>query len=206
MSRTRRSVRKEAGFTLVEMAIVLIIIGLIIGAILKGQDLIDNARGKRFASFARGAEVSQWAFYDRFGRFAGDDSGDGRIASAGSTPAGTDTENPSTTLSTELDSFSTSLNLGSSTFYPTFGVNGSKNFLALSDLAVSGSPTAFSDGAVIYAKIFDVAIDGTANAESGNVQGMKSLTIDANGIVTDANTVGKTVWDTETKGLIYYFD
>ena len=110
MSTQGRSERKQAGFTLVEMAIVLIIIGLIIGAILKGQDLIDNARGKRLASFIRGAEVSQWAYYDRFGRFAGDDNKDGKIGGTG------DTEDANAALSTELDNFSQSVALGSSTF------------------------------------------------------------------------------------------
>ena len=60
----------SAGFTLIEMAIVLVVIGLIIGAVLKGQDLIANARAKKYANFARQAEVSQWAYFDRNGRFA----------------------------------------------------------------------------------------------------------------------------------------
>ena len=36
--------RGQAGFTLVELAIVMIIIGLLIGGILKGQELIANAQ------------------------------------------------------------------------------------------------------------------------------------------------------------------
>ncbi len=40
-------IRNQKGFTLVELAIVLVIIGLILGAVLKGQDLINNARMKR---------------------------------------------------------------------------------------------------------------------------------------------------------------
>ena len=36
--------RKERGFTLVEIAIVLVIIGLLLGGILRGQELIQNAR------------------------------------------------------------------------------------------------------------------------------------------------------------------
>ncbi len=34
----------QSGFTLVELAIVMIIIGLLIGGILKGQELVSNAR------------------------------------------------------------------------------------------------------------------------------------------------------------------
>ena len=36
---------REGGFTLVEIAIVLVIIGLLLGGILKGQELITSAQG-----------------------------------------------------------------------------------------------------------------------------------------------------------------
>ena len=43
---------QQGGFTLIEIAIVLVIIGLILGGVLKGQELItigkDTQRGKRF--------------------------------------------------------------------------------------------------------------------------------------------------------------
>ena len=42
-----KSVRNHKGFTLVELAIVLVIIGIILGSVLKGQELINNARMKR---------------------------------------------------------------------------------------------------------------------------------------------------------------
>ncbi|OYY22119.1 MAG: prepilin-type cleavage/methylation domain-containing protein, partial [Thiotrichales bacterium 35-46-9] len=38
--------KQQKGFTLVEMAIVLVIIGLLLGGVLKGQELIDNSRIK----------------------------------------------------------------------------------------------------------------------------------------------------------------
>mgnify|MGYP003648663879 CR=1 FL=1 len=39
---------KQGGFTLVEIAIVLVIIGLILGGVLQGQTMIENARYKNF--------------------------------------------------------------------------------------------------------------------------------------------------------------
>ena len=40
----QKHMRAQAGFTLVELAIVMIIIGLLIAGVLKGQALISNAQ------------------------------------------------------------------------------------------------------------------------------------------------------------------
>ena len=63
---------KNSGFTLIELAIVLVIIGIILGAILKGQALIQNARAKRVLNDMKGLEAMVWTFYDRYGYFPGD--------------------------------------------------------------------------------------------------------------------------------------
>jgi prepilin-type N-terminal cleavage/methylation domain-containing protein len=61
---------KNAGFTLIELAIVLVVIGLIIAAVLKGQDLIQNARMLDFVTNpVQKAQVASMAYYDRTGQF-----------------------------------------------------------------------------------------------------------------------------------------
>jgi len=47
MNKTKKPINSQSGFTLVEIAIVLIIIGLLIGGIIKGQAMIKNAKVKR---------------------------------------------------------------------------------------------------------------------------------------------------------------
>jgi len=69
----------EKGFTLIELAIVLVIIGIILGAILKGQALIQNARAKRVLNDMKGLEAMIWTFYDRYGYLPGDCNKDGII-------------------------------------------------------------------------------------------------------------------------------
>jgi prepilin-type N-terminal cleavage/methylation domain-containing protein len=79
----------QRGFTLLELAIVLVIIGIILGAILKGQELINNAKAKRLLNDTKGLATLQYTFYDRYGRFAGDCNNDGVIdydADAAATP------------------------------------------------------------------------------------------------------------------------
>ncbi len=71
--------KRNGGFTLVELAIVLVIIGIILGAILKGQSLIQNARAKRVLNDMKGLEAMVWTFYDRYGFFPGDCNHDGTI-------------------------------------------------------------------------------------------------------------------------------
>jgi len=61
------------GFTLIVMAIVLIIIGIIIGAVVKGKDLASSAEQKRlYSKFLNSWEVAYNAYYDRTGRILGD--------------------------------------------------------------------------------------------------------------------------------------
>jgi len=61
---------KNAGFTLIELAIVLVVIGLIIAAVLKGEDLIQNARMLNFVTNpVQKAQVGAMAYYDRTGQF-----------------------------------------------------------------------------------------------------------------------------------------
>jgi hypothetical protein len=65
--------RRQTGFTLVETAITLTIIGLIIGGVIKGQDLITNARLKKMEKDSTGISIVIHAYQDRYGSFPGDD-------------------------------------------------------------------------------------------------------------------------------------
>ena len=47
MQRLKRLKKSQSGFTLVEISIVLVIIGLLIGGVLKGQAMVQNAKVKR---------------------------------------------------------------------------------------------------------------------------------------------------------------
>lgn len=64
--------QSERGFTLVELAIVMIIIGLLIGGILKGQELIGNARISSSISQIKAIEVGVNTFRDKYAGMPGD--------------------------------------------------------------------------------------------------------------------------------------
>jgi prepilin-type N-terminal cleavage/methylation domain-containing protein len=62
----------QSGFTLIEIAIVLVIIGLLLGGVLKGQELITSARVRNIISQQDGAKAAYFGFQDRFRALPGD--------------------------------------------------------------------------------------------------------------------------------------
>ena len=66
--------KKQTGFTLVEIAIVLVIVGLLIGGVLKGQEMITNAKLKRIESDNAGIAAAMFSYQDRYLQLPGDDS------------------------------------------------------------------------------------------------------------------------------------
>jgi prepilin-type N-terminal cleavage/methylation domain-containing protein len=76
MQCARRNARREQeGFTLVEIAIVLVVIGLLLGGILKGQELVVQARVKNVIADFSGLSSAHYAYQDRYRATPGDDPG-----------------------------------------------------------------------------------------------------------------------------------
>lgn len=76
-----KELKNEKGFTLVELAIVMIIIGLLIGGVLKGQELIKNAEITSTVAQTKAVEAAVSTFQDMYGGLPGDlASADTRIA------------------------------------------------------------------------------------------------------------------------------
>ena len=63
----------QGGFTLVEIAIVLVIIGLLLGGILKGQEMITQAKIKNVINDFNGVTVAITSYQDRYRAIPGDD-------------------------------------------------------------------------------------------------------------------------------------
>src|ERR1700678_1068516 len=64
--------KHDSGFTLIELSIVLVIIGLIIGGILTGQDLIKAAEARAQISQIEKYQTAVNAFYNKYGYLPGD--------------------------------------------------------------------------------------------------------------------------------------
>lgn len=83
--------KQQAGFTLIELAIVLVIIGLLLGGVLKGQELINSAKVKNMATDFKNIQVYIYGYQDKFKALPGDDAA---VAThiAGATPASNGTQ------------------------------------------------------------------------------------------------------------------
>jgi prepilin-type N-terminal cleavage/methylation domain-containing protein len=64
--------RHQQGFTLIEIAIVLVIIGLLLGGVLKGQELITGARVRNIIQQQDGIKAAYFGFLDRYRALPGD--------------------------------------------------------------------------------------------------------------------------------------
>ena len=80
------SMRRNQGFTLIEIAIVLVIIGLLLGGVLRGQELITGARVRNLISQQDGIKAAFFGFQDRYRALPGDYSAADPNIKCGDTP------------------------------------------------------------------------------------------------------------------------
>ena len=82
--------KQQSGFTLVEIAIVLVIIGLLLGGVLKGQELINSAKVKNMIGDFRTVSSLVYGYQDRFKSFPGDQTAAQLTAAFGAAAAATE--------------------------------------------------------------------------------------------------------------------
>jgi hypothetical protein len=182
--------------------------------VLKGQDLIQNARHKQFISKVKAWEVAQWTYLDRMGRFAGDNDKNGKIGDGPNDNVEDDLTkakfiNPPYEKGSGGAAQNT-ITIGSDTFYVFFGNDGSKNIMVI--CASNTCNDTFDDAKIQYLQALDASLDGSADGTSGQVLGTTSSpsASSTTWVATYGTAPAVADWSSDTtngtKALIYYFD
>jgi prepilin-type N-terminal cleavage/methylation domain-containing protein len=169
------SCKNQKGFTLIEIAIVLIIIGLLIGGVLKGQSMIQNARVKRLVSDVDGLRAAALSYQDRYRMLPGDENDP-------NTPTGDANNGDNNGRFNEgTDWAMTDLRLalilpGSGAALPTHGFGGTLSFqyINIGGAGIRNSIIATNVPAEVCQEIDTKYDDGTWNA--GDIRGSAAYT------------------------------
>jgi prepilin-type N-terminal cleavage/methylation domain-containing protein len=203
---------KQSGFTLVELAIVLVIIGLILAAVLKGQEMIANSKVKNVENDLRGVVSAYYAYQDRYKAIPGDDltasahingatigSGDGIISglfNATDTPDATHESN-AFWQHTRLAGFltGTGTNPGTNAAGGVIGVQG-----GVATFGMTGPVVCTSNIPWKIAQGVDTQLDD-GNSDTGTIRAGAAATIPTNTAAQTVYGANFTMTATNTDGL-----
>jgi len=209
---------RNAGFTLIEIAIVLVIIGLLLGGVLKGQEMIENAKIQSLRNDMDGVITAYYAYQNRYHALPGDDpkassagrgwtdavagNGNGALANAAIFNAG-NSENQQLWQHLRYSGLisgnpaGTANNSGGRA-NPTHGYNGLlglSNTTAAWGLGLSGNIVCAGNVPGKAAEAIDAALDdglsdtGTVRALAGSNNAVPTGTTPAANYVDDGNTL-----------------
>lgn len=230
-----RIARGQGGFTMVELAIVLVIAGIILIGALKGVDMINKAKIERVTNDIRGIQGMVFEHEKRTGRLAGDCNGDGIIGvtpaslqlvrlagnayddnadpTAGTGPACVNSTSAETDINTPWKDLRKANIVDPSRINRQITKNQTNNFYGVGHLTVNGVDTnviTIYDIPLWMAKGIDVAIDGAGVAgtapETAGATGRVRLLNDGTASTPNGANWPTNANDDQLVSISYQFD
>ncbi len=210
---------QQSGFTLVEIAIVLVIVGLLLGGVLKGQELINSAKVKNLAQDFRTAPLAILGYQDRFRALPADDGrGQANLPGGLATDNGNangriDGEWNSTVVTDESAKYWRSVRLANFASGPSdpaladyYPINAEGGRLGLTGAIVTQVPITGMTGSYVFcssgilgkfAKQLDTTMDD-GNTTTGSIR-TRALVVGST-VTAPAAAIASTVADFDTTG------
>lgn len=190
MKTLRTGGRKQGGFTLVEMSVVLVLAGLLFAAVTKGQELVNTAKAKKATADLIALNSQLQLYAQAKGRFPGDCDADGVVDYAADLTVRGDDGN---TARAEAYAFSSA--------HPTIPVDGAVAAAQTDGCALTGAIAATPSVSDVVTStsnanvwLNDLKLAGMASDSAGNRKLAKTIAEDFLfvGSVTDGTTAEET--------------
>ena len=188
----KERLRNARGFTLIELAIVLVIIGIILGAVLKGGDLIEGAKAKRLTVNSNAWSALAWTYVDMKGRFPGDAGRDGIIGNhSGEQSAARSAIGEMAATGAMASVPENPINLGGGSYWVYFGYDASGAGAGRNAMVICKNQdcnAVISPDEKRMLERVDTAIDGRADAGLGQFRAFTGITLVGSGVQNGRRT------------------
>lgn len=197
----------QNGFGLVELAIVVAIAAILSFSVLKGCDMVEDAKLQKFEKGILKWKESAKDYYNIKGRLPGDTNSNLIIGDE-------ETPLPGSELIQQADFISNPpsnpMAVGSMRFWVYYGNNGKarrpSNVLVI--CADNACTKTFDRNELKYVQSFDTVIDGNPGGKAGEVRALSSITVTGSGdnrIVSYLNPDDEVEWlSNKSVALVYY--
>ncbi|MDO8281800.1 MAG: prepilin-type N-terminal cleavage/methylation domain-containing protein [Thermodesulfovibrionia bacterium] len=203
--------KDQKGFGLVELAIVIAITVILSFSLLKGCEMIEDAKLKKFEKGILKWRESAKDYYNIKGLLPGDTNSNLIIGDE-------ESPSPGTVLIQQADFInnppSNPMAVGSLRFWVYYGNDGNtgntgrpRNILVI--CADNACTKTFASNELKYVQSFDTVIDGEADGKAGEVKALSSITVNGSGdnrVVTHLEFGDVVEWaSNKSVALVYYF-